>query len=138
MLDSEEAVGFRVAHAVRGRTRIRVDAPERVEDVARAIEELFRDRAGVREIRVNRDCQSIVVSYDPDLLDADGLLALADETEDASWRAWLGGSLVAAGTSVTQVAEQALAGTRDSARRLGQLWSWPGNGWLPGVLKSRT
>jgi len=137
MLDSEEAVGFRVAHAVRGRTRIRVDAPERVEDVARAIEELFRDRAGVREIRVNRDCQSIVVSYDPDLLDADGLLALADETEDASWRARLGGSLVAAGTSVTQVAEQALAGARDSARRLGQLWSWPGDGWLPRVLKSR-
>ena len=131
MLDSEEAVGFRVVHAVRGRTRIRVDSPERVEDVARAIEELFRDRAGVREIRVNRECQSIVVSYDPDLLDADGLLALADETEDASWRAWLG-------TSVTQVAEQALAGTRDSARRLGQLWNWPGNGWLPGVLKSRT
>ncbi len=131
MLDSEEAVGFRVVHAVRGRTRIRVDSPERVEDVARAIEELFRDRAGVREIRVNRECQSIVVSYDPDLLDADGLLALADETEDASWRAWLG-------TSVTQVAEQALAGARDSARRLGQLWSWPGNGWLPRVLKSRT
>ncbi len=130
MLDSEEAVGFRVVHAVRGRTRIRVDSPERVEDVARAIEELFRDRAGVREIRVNRECQSIVVSYDPDLLDADGLLALADETEDASWRAWLG-------TSVTQVAEQALAGARDSARRLGQLWSWPGNGWLPRVLKSR-
>jgi len=127
MLDSEEAVGFRVVHAVRGRTRIRVDSPER----ARAIEELFRDRAGVREIRVNRECQSIVVSYDPDLLDADGLLALADETEDASWRAWLG-------TSVTQVAEQALAGARDSARRLGQLWSWPGNGWLPRVLKSRT
>ncbi len=131
MLDSEEAVGFRVVHAVRGRTRIRVDSPERVEDVARAIEELFRGRAGVREIRVNRECQSIVVSYDPDLLDADGLLALADETEDASWRAWLG-------TSVTQVAEQALAGARDSARRLGQLWSWPGNGWLPRVLKSRT
>ena len=131
MLDSEEAVGFRVVHAVRGRTRIRVDSPERVEDVARAIEELFRGRAGVREIRVNRECQSIVVSYDPDLLDADGLLALADETEDASWRAWLG-------MSVTQVAEQALAGARDSARRLGQLWSWPGNGWLPRVLKSRT
>ena len=127
----EEAIGFRVVHAVRGRTRIRVDSPERLEDVARAIEELFRDRPGVREIRVNRDCQSVIFSYDPDLLDADGLLALADETEDASWRAWLG-------TSVTQVAEQALAGTRDSARRLGQLWSWPGNGWLPGVLKSRT
>jgi len=127
----EEAIGFRVVHAVRGRTRIRVDSPERLEDVARAIEELFRDRPGVREIRVNRDCQSVIFSYDPDLLDADGLLALADETEDASWRAWLG-------TSVTQVAEQALAGTRDSARRLGQLWSWPGNGWLPRVLKSRT
>ena len=134
----EEAIGFRVVHAVRGRTRIRVDSPERLEDVARAIEELFRDRPGVREIRVNRDCQSVIFSYDPDLLEADGLLAFADETEDESWRAWLGGSLVAARTSVTQGAEQALAGARDSARRLGQLWSWPGNGWLPRVLKSRT
>ena len=141
MLDSgsepppEETIGFHIVHAVRGRTRIRVDSPDRVDDLARAIEDFFRDRPGVTEIRVNRDCQSVIFSYDPDLLRADDLVGLPDGTRDGSWAGLLPASLVSAGTDAGHLAEQALAGVRDSARRLGELWSSLRDAWLPSFLK---
>ena len=58
-MEAEDSIGFRVVHAVRGRTRLRVDSPERLADLAQAIEELFHERPGVRDIRVNADCQSV-------------------------------------------------------------------------------
>jgi len=141
-MEAEDSIGFRVVHAVRGRTRLRVDSPERLADLAQAIEELFHERPGVRDIRVNADCQSVVFSYDADVLDADELLALASGADDnGSWRTslqrLLGSSVVAAGTSVGHLAEQALTSTRDTARQLARtLLRWPGNGWLPHVFRS--
>ena len=141
-MEAEDSIGFRVVHAVRGRTRLRVDSPERLADLAQAIEELFRERPGVREIRVNADCQSVVFSYDADVLDADELLALASGADDnGSWRTslqrLLPSSVVAAGTSVGQLADQALTSTGDTARQLARtLLRWPGNGWLPHVFRS--
>jgi len=141
-MEAEDSIGFRVVHAVRGRTRLRVDSPERLADLAQAIEELFHERPGVRDIRVNADCQSVVFSYDADVLDADELLALASGADDnGSWRTslqrLLPSSVVAAGTSVGQLADQALTSTRDSDRQLARtLLRWPGNGWLPHVFRS--
>src|SRR5690242_17110514 len=128
MLDSgsepppAETIGFHVIHAVRGRTRIRVDAPEMVDDLARAIEAFFRDRPGLTEIRVNRDCQSIVFSYDPEAVQPEDLLAFGNGAPNGSWAGLLRASLVSAGADASHLAEQALAGARDSARRLGELW----------------
>src|SRR5882724_8445613 len=121
MLDSgseappEETIGFHIVHAVRGRTRIRVDSPDLVDDLARAIEEFFGDRPGLTELRVNRDCQSIVFSYDPELIRAEDLLAFAGETRNGSWAGLLRASLVSAGADASHLADQALAGARDSA-----------------------
>src|SRR5256885_1147916 len=120
-MEAEDSIGFRVVHAVRGRTRLRVDSPERLADLAQAIEELFHERPGVREIRVNADCQSVVFSYDADVLDADELLALASGADDnGSWRTslqrLLPSSVVAAGPSVGPLAPQALTPPPDSAR----------------------
>jgi len=141
MLDSgsepppEETIGFHIVHAVRGRTRIRVDSPERVDDVARAIEDFFRDRPGLTELRVNRDCQSVVFSYDPEMVQAEDLLAFGDGARNGSWAGLLRASLVSAGADAGHLAEQALAGARDSARRLGELWSSLRDTWLPGFLR---
>ncbi len=98
--DGDAGVRFHLVHTVPGRTRIRVDAPDQLDDLVRAIEEFFHDHPGLREIRANRDCQSVVVTYDPEVFDARHL-PVATEREDTSWTGWFG----ALRTTVTRVVE---------------------------------
>jgi len=143
MLDSgsepppEETIGFHIVHAVRGRTRIRVDSPDLVDDLAQAIEDFFRDRPGLTELRVNRECQSVIFSYDPDLIRGEDLLPfpLPDATRNGSWAGLLRASVVSVSADASHLAEQALAGARDSARRLGELWGSLRDAWLPTFLR---
>jgi len=84
----DDTIRFHLVHAVRGRTRMRVDSPQQLDALVQAIEDFFRDHPGLREIRANRDCQSVVVTYDPELLDA-GPLVVTTEREETSPDSWL-------------------------------------------------
>jgi hypothetical protein len=91
--DPQTPVPFRLVHAVRGRTRLRVDPPHDAGELARAITDLLRGHPGVREIRLNEDCQSVVVTYDPDVLQVEDLLGDdGAEPRDSGrewWASWL-------------------------------------------------
>ena len=80
----EPSLRFHLVHAVRGRTRMRVTPPHLAGDLARAFERLLRDHPGVRDVHGNPDSGSIVVTYDPDVLDIDRLFEPASEIARAS------------------------------------------------------
>ena len=136
---SAQEVRFQLVHAVRGRTRMRVEPPYDVDVLAREIERFFRERPGVEEIRVNRDCQSIVVTYDPEVLGADDLLALDGADPEPSngegWLGWARDRLDEATQRIDGLAldASAAAGTvlesasRSARELLGSRWL----GWLP-------
>ncbi len=84
---AESSIAFHLVHAVRGRTRLRVTPPERADELARAFARLLRDHPGVRDVRGNVDSGSIVVSYDPDVLDVDRLFA--PPAEPSAARSWI-------------------------------------------------
>src|SRR6185295_17586649 len=77
--NKEPAIRFHLVHAVRGRTRMRVTPPHLAGDLARAFERLLRDHPGVREVHGNPDSGSIVVTYDPDVLDIERLFEPSSE-----------------------------------------------------------
>jgi hypothetical protein len=52
---------------------MRVTPPHLAGDLARAFERLLREHPGVREVHGNADSGSIVVTYDPDVLDVEKL-----------------------------------------------------------------
>jgi hypothetical protein len=81
----EPAIRFHLVHAVRGRTRMRVTPPHLAADLARAFERLLRDHPGVREVRGNPDSGSVVVTYDPDVLDVDRLFLAPPEPPPSAW-----------------------------------------------------
>src|SRR5437868_7302896 len=81
----EPAIRFHLVHAVRGRTRMRVTPPHLAADLARAFERLLRDHPGVREVRGNSDSGSVVVTYDPDVLDVDRLFVAPPEPPASAW-----------------------------------------------------
>ncbi len=97
--NKEPAIRFHLVHAVRGRTRMRVTPPHLAADLARAFERLLRDHAGVREVRGNPDSGSVVVTYDPDVLDVDRLFAAPPEPPASAWleEVWLGARAVLTG-----------------------------------------
>jgi hypothetical protein len=79
---------FHVVHAVRGRTRLRVDSPELLAKLATAIETLFREHRGFHEVRVNPDCLSVVVTYDPDAIRIEAPVSI-EEPVSGSFRSRL-------------------------------------------------
>ena len=81
----DASIQFQLVHAVRGRTRMRVTPPHLADDLARAFERLLRDQPGVREVRGNVDSGSVVVTYDPDVLQVDRLFAPVPERAAPSW-----------------------------------------------------
>lgn len=63
-------------HHVRGRLRIRIPDLKRDEKKARAVKRLVENEPGVRSAEVNILTGSLLVFYDPRLLDAISLLAI--------------------------------------------------------------
>jgi Ca2+-transporting ATPase len=60
-------------HAIRGRVRLRVE-DAKVFELAPALEAFLGDQPGIREIRLNRSCRSIVIAYDPERWRAESLV----------------------------------------------------------------
>jgi len=98
---------------------------------------LLRDHPGVRDVRGNVDSGSIVVSYDPDVLDVDRLFAPA--SEPSTTRSWIGERVGEARALVdgwtaplrdlaTEALEQADAALAESRRQISAAMSfWSAN-----------
>jgi hypothetical protein len=137
---AEVPIGFELVHAVQGRVRLRVLPPHDVDDLARAIEAVVGDWVGVQEIRRNPDCQSVVLTYDPDVLREAGVITLTSEATagNESWIARRLADLEAAARALTErLGETAgwLVGKLPVA--LPRLWitsswiPWPGHRGAP-------
>src|SRR5262245_53935264 len=126
--NSESGSGFHVVHAVRGRTRIRVDSPELLARLAETIEGFFAEHPGLREVRVNPDCLSVVVTYDPDVVHVEVPVSTDDPT--AGWTA----SALDALTWPRDVAEDLTTTTVSTVRDLVQgaieRWNERAPAWL--------
>jgi hypothetical protein len=83
---AEPSIQFELVHAVRGRTRMRVTPPELADELALAVERLLRDQPGIRQVRGNVDSGSVVITYDPDVLELERLFAVEPVPSGAS--AW--------------------------------------------------
>ncbi len=132
----DDGIRFRVAHAVRGRTRLRVDSPDQLDALAEAVQRFLAAEPGIDEIRVVPASQSIVLTYDPDVLSPERLLALA--TEPAIEADWLGS--VAPGLSRARAAldgalQQAIAAGEALVRQVNAAWPAGWEAWMPRVLK---
>jgi Cu2+-exporting ATPase len=64
-----------ILHAIRGRIRIRVENPEVFRLASEQLKAFLRDQPGIQEVRLNPACQSIVLTYDPDIVTGSGLAA---------------------------------------------------------------
>jgi len=67
-------------HAIPGRLRIRVEPPEIRTDGSDDLRTLLEGRPGIRDVRLNPRCRSLIVAYDPDVVQADDLLDLLRES----------------------------------------------------------
>lgn len=65
-----------VVHAIPGRLRIRVEPAKVFDDGSDDLRALLKDRPGVRDVRLNPRCRSLIVAYDLDVVQADDLLDL--------------------------------------------------------------
>ena len=68
-----------LVHAIPGRARLRVESPELFESLAASFETLLRDQPGIREVRFNPICRSLVLHYDPELLSAESLVVFIEQ-----------------------------------------------------------
>jgi Cu2+-exporting ATPase len=66
-------------HAIPGRARFRIDEPEVFLYDPEALRSWLGSHAGVREVRVNPACRSVVVVHDPGVVDEKDLLARITE-----------------------------------------------------------
>jgi Cu2+-exporting ATPase len=64
----------RVVHAIAGRLRVRIDDYELWQDLPAAFGGWMREQAGVQDVRLNPDCRSAVVAYDPATVNSEQLL----------------------------------------------------------------
>ena len=129
----DEETQFHLVHAVRGRTRMRVDSPHQLDALVAAIEEFFRDHPGLQEIRANRDCQSVVVTYDPEVFGADALPG-PTAREDTSWGFRVRGPL----TLLNDLADRIAGAGRATARTVADsLPAWMPRPTWPAVLRLR-
>jgi hypothetical protein len=130
----EGAMRFRLVHAVRGRTRIRVDSADHLDGLAEAVREFLSREPGIQEIRVNRDSQSIVLTYDPDVLNPERLLAL---TRDEAEGGWLTGvaSLSRARAALDGALQQAYAAGQALVRQMSDAGRARWEAWVPRALR---
>ncbi len=70
-----------VVHATLGRMRLRLRDPAFAGDLAAPLEGYLRQQAGVRHARLNPDCASLVVDFDPQLRSHEELLALVQRAD---------------------------------------------------------
>lgn len=70
-----------VAHAIPGRLRLRLVGPlwtgERLDALSASLD-APRARRGIRDVELKRAARAVVIRYEPDLLDHDQVLALAE------------------------------------------------------------
>src|SRR5262245_15822985 len=64
-----------LVHAVRGRTRLRVDEPEVFRFDLASLLAWLGSQPGVRDVRANPACRSVVVTHDPDGVQPEELVA---------------------------------------------------------------
>jgi hypothetical protein len=68
-------------HQVRGRLRVRMPDLKRNDAKARALKEAMAAECGIMSVDVNVLTGSLLVYYDPELLNADGVLAAIGERQ---------------------------------------------------------
>jgi Cu2+-exporting ATPase len=66
------ALEYQIRHALPGRIRLFVPAIKRFDALAEACVEVLKRQEGITDVRVNRTCASVVISYNPD---SDGFLS---------------------------------------------------------------
>ena len=70
------AVACKVSHRTRGRVRLRVPLTRPYRRLAESLETFLLDQPGIRAVRVNRNCCSVIVDFDPNQWSADGVADL--------------------------------------------------------------
>jgi heavy metal translocating P-type ATPase len=68
-----------LVHAIPGRVRMRVQGCEFLGSLSDSFEACLRGQPGIRDVRLNPTCQSLILHYDPALLDADHLVAFVEQ-----------------------------------------------------------
>jgi len=66
-----------IAHAVAGRTRLRIPGIWAQRELAGVLEHFLANQAGIRQVRLNPAAESLVISHDPGVWTAASLLTLA-------------------------------------------------------------
>ena len=77
----EHRSAVRVVHAIPGRLRLRLVGPEMASEELDALAaklDGFRVRRGIRDVELKRAARAVVIRYEPDVLDQDRVLALAE------------------------------------------------------------
>lgn len=64
----------RVVHAIAGRLRVRIGDDELWQDLSAAFGAWMREQAGVQDVRLNPDCRTAVVAYDPATVSGEQIL----------------------------------------------------------------
>jgi heavy metal translocating P-type ATPase len=68
-----------LVHAIRGRLRMRIELPEIFDSLAESFQALLRDQPGVREVRLNPGCRSVILNYDADIIEQDDLVTFIEQ-----------------------------------------------------------
>jgi Cu2+-exporting ATPase len=64
-----------LVHAIPGRVRIRIESAKAL-DHAAVLQAYLEGQPGVRSVRINRDCRSVILTHDPGAIGAEALIAL--------------------------------------------------------------
>jgi heavy metal translocating P-type ATPase len=70
------AVECALVHGIRDRARIRVETPQIFNGSGSGFEAFINDQQGVRSVRVNASCHSVIVNFDPEELEAEDVVEL--------------------------------------------------------------
>lgn len=126
---TDPPIPFELVHAMRGRVRMRAVPPHTVEELAEAIREFLDGRPGIEDIRMVPDCQSVVLTYDAEVLRAEDLRALTQVSQDDSWVSWVRSRLLSPATLLGALAGSiigpltgSLIGGAQSLRGVGSMW----------------
>lgn len=77
------SIACSVSHRVRGRVRLRVPLIRPFARLAESVEVFLRDQPGVKSVRSNRNCGSIVIDFVPEVCSGDSLATLLrNQTRD--------------------------------------------------------